>query len=160
MAYTSSTPIRSKAVAPQDQRCIYYAFENRHIEYKMPFYFPTIGQYAGLLERSGFKVLHMSLFVRMTPLKGPNELADWIKMFIKKPLKIYQKKKKHHYQTNSTLNWQGDTRLQRSDFGIFCVIVNGCTFSTPHSASLKMPESNLLEVKESDSGRLGALQGA
>ena len=51
----------------------------------MPFYFPTIGQYAGLLERSGFKVLHMSLFVRMTPLKGPNELADWIKMFIKKP---------------------------------------------------------------------------
>ena len=94
----------------------------------MPFYFPTIGQYAGLLERSGFKVLHMSLFVRMTPLKGPNELADWIKMFIKKPLKIYQKKKKHHY--------------------------------TPHSASLKMPESNLLEVKESDSGRLGALQGA
>ena len=28
----------------------------------------------------------------------------------------------------NTLNWQGDTRLQRSDFGIFCVIVNGCTF--------------------------------
>lgn len=50
----------------------------------MPFYFPTIGQYAGLLERSGFKVLHMSLFDRMTPLKGPNELEDWIKMFIKK----------------------------------------------------------------------------
>ena len=59
-----------------------------------------------------------------------------------------------------TLNCQGDTRLQRSDFGIFCVIVNGCTFSTPHSASLKMPKSNLLEAEESDSGRLGALQGA
>lgn len=60
----------------------------------MPFYFPTIGQYAGLLERSGFKVLHMSLFDRMTPLKGSNVLADWIKMFIKKLLKIYPKKKK------------------------------------------------------------------
>ena len=59
-----------------------------------------------------------------------------------------------------TLNWQGDTRLQRSDFGIFCVIVNGCTFSTPYSASLKMPKSNLLEVEESDSGRFPALQGA
>ena len=59
-----------------------------------------------------------------------------------------------------TLNWQGDTRLQRSDFGIFSVIVNGCTFSTPHYVSLKMPKSNLLEVEESDSGRLGALQGA
>ena len=60
----------------------------------------------------------------------------------------------------NTLNWQGDTRLQRSDFGIFCVIVNGCTFSTPHSASLKMPKSNLLEAEESDSGRFPALQGA
>jgi len=30
----------------------------------------------------------------------------------------------------------------------------------PHSASLKMPESNLPEAEESDSGRLGALQGA
>ena len=49
---------------------------------------------------------------------------------------------------------------QRSDFGNFCVIVNGFTFSTPHSASLKMPKSNLLEVEESDSGRFPALQGA
>ena len=59
-----------------------------------------------------------------------------------------------------TLNCQGDTRLQRSDFGIFCVVVNGCTFSTPHSASLKMPKSNLLKAEEPDGGRLGALQGA
>ena len=59
-----------------------------------------------------------------------------------------------------TLNCQGDTRLQRSDFGIFCVVVNRCRFSTPHSASLKMPESNLLEAEESDSGRFPALQGA
>ena len=59
-----------------------------------------------------------------------------------------------------TLNCQGDTRLQRSDFGIFCVIVNGCTFSTPHFASLKMPESDPLEVEESDSGRFRSLQGA
>ena len=61
---------------------------------------------------------------------------------------------------NFTLNGQGDTRLQQSDFGIFCVIVNRCTFSTPHSASLKMPKSDLPEVEESDSSRLRALQGA
>lgn len=72
-----------------NNRCIHLAleniFENHHIKYKMPFYFPTIGQYAGLLEQSGFKVLSMSLFDRMTALKGSNGLEDWIKMFIKKP---------------------------------------------------------------------------
>ena len=36
----------------------------------------------------------------------------------------------------------------------------GVRFSTPHSASLKMPKSNLLEAEESDSGRFPALQGA
>ena len=55
------------------------------IEYKMPFYFPTIGQYAGLLEQAGFKVLCMSLFDRMTALKGSNGMEDWIRMFIKQP---------------------------------------------------------------------------
>jgi len=36
----------------------------------------------------------------------------------------------------------------------------GVRSSTPHSASLKMPKSNLLEAEESDSGRFRALQGA
>lgn len=60
-------------------------FENHHREYNMPFYFPTIGQYASLLEQSGLKVRSMSLFDRMTALNGQNGLEDWIKMFVKKP---------------------------------------------------------------------------
>ena len=64
------------------------------IEYKMPFYFPTIGQYAGLLEQAGFKVLCMSLFDRMTALKGSNGMEDWIRMFIKQPFEGVPEEKK------------------------------------------------------------------
>ena len=41
-----------------------------------------------------------------------------------------------------------------------CVIVNRRTSSTPHSASLNLPELGLLEVGESGSGCFGVLQGA
>lgn len=54
--------------------------------YENPFYFPTIGQYAALLEETGFKVRFALLFDRPTMLKGENGLADWIRMFIKNPL--------------------------------------------------------------------------
>lgn len=60
-------------------------FAKKGLDYKMPFYFPTIGEYAGLLENAGFKVLYTVLFDRMTELKGENGLYDWIKMFVKTP---------------------------------------------------------------------------
>lgn len=60
-------------------------FRQRGLDYQMPFYFPTIGEYASLLEQAGFKVTYMSLFDRMTELKGENGLEDWIKLFVRKP---------------------------------------------------------------------------
>jgi trans-aconitate methyltransferase len=47
-----------------------------------PWYFPTIGEYASLLERAGFEVRFMQLFDRPTPLDDcPNGIADWLRMF-------------------------------------------------------------------------------
>jgi trans-aconitate methyltransferase len=47
-----------------------------------PWYFPSIGEYASLLERAGFEVRFMQLFDRPTPLDDcPNGIADWLHMF-------------------------------------------------------------------------------
>ena len=47
-----------------------------------PWYFPTPGQYATLLEAGGFRVAQMEHFPRPTPLAGgPGGLADWFTMF-------------------------------------------------------------------------------
>lgn len=60
-------------------------FTARGLDYELPFYFPTIGEYASLLEQAGFQVSYMSRFDRRTALGGPQGLADWIKMFVQKP---------------------------------------------------------------------------
>lgn len=62
------------------------AFAQCGYSYEMPFYFPTIGEYASLLEKSGFKVQYATLFERPTELKGDDGLKDWIFMFDKTPL--------------------------------------------------------------------------
>jgi trans-aconitate 2-methyltransferase len=47
-----------------------------------PWYFPSIGEYASLLERAGFEVRFMQLFDRPTPLDDcPNGIADWLRIF-------------------------------------------------------------------------------
>jgi trans-aconitate methyltransferase len=47
-----------------------------------PWYFPTLGRYAGLLEAGGFRVARMEHFPRPTPLEGGDRaLADWLVMF-------------------------------------------------------------------------------
>jgi trans-aconitate methyltransferase len=47
-----------------------------------PWYFPTPGQYASLLEAGGFRVARMEHFARPTPLTGGDHaLADWLAMF-------------------------------------------------------------------------------
>lgn len=47
-----------------------------------PWYFPSIGEYAPLLEQAGFEVTFMHLFDRPTPLEDcPNGAADWVRMF-------------------------------------------------------------------------------
>jgi trans-aconitate methyltransferase len=47
-----------------------------------PWYYPSVGEYATLLERHGLEVRRASLFDRPTPLEGGEEgLRDWITVF-------------------------------------------------------------------------------
>ena len=60
-------------------------FSEYGYQYKMPFYFPTIGEYSVLLEQAGFEVKYAILFDRPTKLVGEHGLKDWIHMFVKTP---------------------------------------------------------------------------
>jgi len=44
-----------------------------------PWYFPTADEYRGLLESHGFRIEHIALFPRPTPL--PGQLAEWLALF-------------------------------------------------------------------------------
>ncbi|MBE8967964.1 methyltransferase domain-containing protein [Nostocales cyanobacterium LEGE 12452] len=47
-----------------------------------PWYYPSIGEYASLLENQGFDIIYAILFPRPTPLaEGETGIANWIKMF-------------------------------------------------------------------------------
>ena len=61
------------------------AFARRGKKYKLAFYFPTVGEYAPLVEAAGLRVTYATLFDRPTSLKGENGLVDWIHMFDRKP---------------------------------------------------------------------------
>jgi len=60
-------------------------FEKRGFSYPRTVYFPTIGEYAPLLERCGFRVESATLFDRPTPQNAEVGLLGWIDMFIKPP---------------------------------------------------------------------------
>lgn len=60
-------------------------FSRRGLAYPRTFYFPTIGEYAPILEEQGFRVEYAVLFDRPTPQKSENGLEDWIRMFVKTP---------------------------------------------------------------------------
>lgn len=66
------------------------AFSKYGYSYQMPFYFPTIGEYATLLEQEGFEVRYGVLFDRMTELKGEDGMKDWINMFLKAPFAVVE----------------------------------------------------------------------
>ncbi len=46
-----------------------------------PWYYPSIGEYAPLLERAGLEVAQAALFDRPTPLEGEDGLRNWVAMF-------------------------------------------------------------------------------
>ena len=46
-----------------------------------PWYFPSLGGYARLVEQAGLRVAYASHFPRPTPLKGESGLRDWLEMF-------------------------------------------------------------------------------
>jgi trans-aconitate methyltransferase len=48
---------------------------------KSPWYYPSVGEYAPILERHGLEVRSASLFDRPTPLEGENGLEQWLRMF-------------------------------------------------------------------------------
>lgn len=48
---------------------------------RCPWWFPSIGEYATLLERYGLEVRQAFLFDRPTPVEGENGMEDWIQMF-------------------------------------------------------------------------------
>ncbi|MFD0959657.1 class I SAM-dependent methyltransferase [Paenibacillus chungangensis] len=53
-----------------------YEWEGRN-----PWYHPTLGEYAGLLEQNGFRVLAAHHFDSPAPLKGENGLRNWLVSF-------------------------------------------------------------------------------
>lgn len=50
-------------------------------EVELPWYYPTVAEYAALLEARGFEPRMMTLFDRPTEVEGENGLEDWLIMF-------------------------------------------------------------------------------
>ena len=71
--------------------------------YEMPFYFPTISEYASLLENTGFRVKYAVLFNRLTELKGQSGLKDWINMFVRTPFGIVKAAKEKESIINKAI---------------------------------------------------------
>ena len=46
-----------------------------------PWYFPSLGEYARLVEQVGLRVAYANHFPRPTPLEGESGLRDWMEMF-------------------------------------------------------------------------------
>ena len=66
-------------------RALQAGFEERGIQYRRTFYFPTVGEYAPKAEAAGLMVTYAALFERPTRLSGAEGLRDWIRMFVKLP---------------------------------------------------------------------------
>lgn len=61
------------------------AFSRHGLEYRMPFFFPSIGEYAAMIEKEGMLVRYAALFDRSTALTGEDGMSSWIRMFIRTP---------------------------------------------------------------------------
>lgn len=66
-------------------------FEKHGMRYPRTFYFPTVGEYAPILEKYGLQVEYATLFERPTEQTTENGLEDWIRMFVKKPFENVDK---------------------------------------------------------------------
>lgn len=88
-----------------------------------PWYFPSIGAYSSLLEKSNFRVIHAEHFDRWTPLKGDAGMRNWFLMFGEKLFQnctveekegvlqeVENKLKEKHYQDGV---WYADYRRIR-----------------------------------------------
>jgi trans-aconitate 2-methyltransferase len=50
-------------------------------DWQAPWYFPSVGEYAALLEAGGLEVTFATLFDRPTPLQGEEGMRQWVAMF-------------------------------------------------------------------------------
>jgi trans-aconitate methyltransferase len=57
------------------------SFDVQHPESLSPWYYPSIGEYATVLERNGFHISFAAHFDRMTPLSGQDGIRGWLTMF-------------------------------------------------------------------------------
>lgn len=55
--------------------------ERREYDSRNPWFFPSVGEYARLLESHGFEVRYARLFDRPTELDGAEGLRNWVRMF-------------------------------------------------------------------------------
>jgi hypothetical protein len=46
-----------------------------------PWYFPSVAEFAGILERHDLEVTYAALIDRPTPLEGDEGLKNWVRMF-------------------------------------------------------------------------------
>lgn len=64
-------------------------FMKRGLPYAYSFYFPTVGEYAPIVEAHDLRITYATWFKRPTEQKtGEQGLADWIKMFVREAFKI------------------------------------------------------------------------
>ena len=78
-----------------------------------PWYFPSIGEYATLMEKTGFRVTFAHHFDRPTPLQGKDGLRNWIDMFAGNILKDLHKDSREEIITNTENSLQ--ERLYKND---------------------------------------------
>lgn len=71
-----------KGCADTVHKALYKAFQKYGYEYRMDFNFRSIGEFAPILEKHGFKVQYARLYDRPTPQNGENGLQNWIEMFV------------------------------------------------------------------------------
>lgn len=70
-----------KGCAEQVHATLDRRFSAHGLAYRRAFYFPTIGEYAPLLEQNGLRVTFAALFDRPTRQQTVDGLVDWIRMF-------------------------------------------------------------------------------
>jgi hypothetical protein len=88
-----------------------------------PWYFPSVGEYATLLERIGLEVTYAALFERLTALDGETGMRNWVQMFGRSILEQIPPDSRDDFvgqvedRTRSTLyrdgNWFADYRRLR-----------------------------------------------
>lgn len=62
-------------------QAILAAMQNALKQVESPWFYPSIGEYTGLLERAGLEVTFATLFDRPTPLEGADGMRKWVEMF-------------------------------------------------------------------------------